>query len=227
MYVHLLYFNHPSTNTTLSMTIRIAAALLMGTIALYSCRKASQSTSGAFNPTPNTYSLTMGMKKGNYWIYQLYRIDTAGVETPGITDSVYVDKDTVINGRIYYKFVEASVNYYWRDSSEYILNPDGEIIYTGANFADTFWKKYNDPYLLVYKKMADKGLTISVPAGTFATNTMQTTYSYLPGSGSYYAGKNRYWNVRFANGIGIVVQTTLLGDYYYYERRLLRYHVAL
>jgi len=50
------------------------------------------------------------MKTGNYWIYEVYKISTNGNEviTGGI-DSIYVTKDTLINGNIFFETNHSSL----------------------------------------------------------------------------------------------------------------------
>lgn len=58
-------------------------------------------------PTPPvTYPDYSQLKIGNYWVYQHFNIDTNGNAFPLNTfDTCYVEKDTMINGLIYYKNV--------------------------------------------------------------------------------------------------------------------------
>lgn len=45
----------------------------------------------------------MPLSVGNYWVYNTYRTDTLGNETiTSSTDSVYVDRDTVVNGSTFF-----------------------------------------------------------------------------------------------------------------------------
>lgn len=181
-------------------------------------------------PVPdNPFSKAMGFKKGCYWVYQLYRIDTAGKELmyTTVTDSCYVEKDTTIDGKVYFKYVEPNTNHYWRDSLDNIVSNEGELIFSNNNFTDTFIQKPYSDKVMMYRKMTDRGMWTGSPAGSFETKTMQTIYYHMPSAGGYYAGKNRYMNVRFADQSGIIIQTVLLGDYYYYERRLVRYNAMM
>lgn len=168
----------------------------------------------------------MGFKPGSYWVYRVYQIDNEGNETmyPNVIDSCYVEKDTMINGISYVKFVEPSTNHYWRDSMDNIVSNEGEVVFSNNNFVDTFILKSYDSSVFMYRKMTDRDVVTHTPFGNFETKTMQTTYHYLPASQSNH--KDKCWNVRFSAKSGIVVQTTLLADGYYIERRLLRYSIA-
>src|SRR5688572_7718749 len=77
------------------------------------------------------------LKVGNYWVYEVYEVDTANVATSlGILDSSYVEKDTVINGHTYFKKIESNYPFsashavYLRDSIGYIVNHKGTIVFT-------------------------------------------------------------------------------------------------
>lgn len=51
------------------------------------------------------------MKVGNYWIYQLSQDDSLGNYTMlNSFDSLYIEKDTVMFGAAYYKFINVSFN---------------------------------------------------------------------------------------------------------------------
>lgn len=177
----------------------------------------------------NSFSKAMGFKKGCYWVYQLYRIDTTGKEImyTTVTDSCYVEKDTTIDGKVYFKYVEPNTTHYWRDSLDNIVSNEGEVIFSNNNFTDTFVQKPYTDNVMMYRKMTDRDLRVGAPVDSFETKTMQTIFYHTPAAGGYYAGKNRYMNVRFANQSGIIIQTIQLGDYYDYERRLVRYNAMM
>src|SRR5512138_3455758 len=109
-------------------------------ISLLSCNKSDDSSS----PPPADVDY-MALKVGNYWIYQNYDIDTNGVATPTDDwDSAYISKDTVVNGKTYYKMhrkqvLQAPVQLveFLRDSSGYLVGINGNILMSEDNFTDT------------------------------------------------------------------------------------------
>lgn len=207
------------------MRINTAYVILI-IVLLLSCKK-NKDTEEQQLP-PNAFTMSMGFSKGSYWVYNIYRIDTAGNEVlMPAKDSCYVEKDTTINGVSYIKFVEPNHRHYWRDSFDYIISNEHEIIYAPTNFSDTFIKKEYDSVATMYRRMCDKNRIIHTPDGDFETKTMQTTYHYKPPFGRFYAGKDMQWNVRYAHKIGIVEQTTLLAADYHLERRLLRHFIPV
>jgi hypothetical protein len=190
---------------------------------LFSCNKNKDAFEEKQLP-PNAFTRSMGFSVGSYWVYNVYRIDTADNEIlMPAKDSCYLEKDTTINGKLYLKFVEPNHIHYWRDSFDYIVSHEGEIIYAPNNFTDTFIKKEYDSIATLYRRMCDKNYIAYTPEGAFETKTMQTTTYYKPRYGGYYAGKSMQWNVRYAHNIGIVVQTTLLAPDYHLERRLCKH----
>ncbi|MEY4934662.1 MAG: hypothetical protein RIS64_1021, partial [Bacteroidota bacterium] len=53
---------------------------------------------------PTTYASYSKLAVGNYWIYQQFNVDSNGNGTPtNVYDSVFVEKDTVINNHTYFK----------------------------------------------------------------------------------------------------------------------------
>jgi len=182
---------------------------------------------------------------GNYWVYDAYELDSNyNVLFPRhILDSMYVEKDTLINFKTYYKYwqpqdVGSSTYYatYLRDSLHYIVDNNGTIRFSSQDFTTLFYSQYLvdtahvisplDTPCRVEKKMADQHKSITVPAGTFVTNSWQTTYYMHPYFASYAPAVRRI-NTRYAAGIGMISETMpfYVSSPNYTERRLLRYHV--
>lgn len=79
------------------------------------------------------------LKVGNYWIYERFLIDTAGNESPysntGPTyDSCFVEKDTVMSGKTYFKLWRTNaigIPYcsFLRDSLSYTIDQYGLIVF--------------------------------------------------------------------------------------------------
>ncbi len=206
----------------------------------YSCKKDKKEEN---TPTPITYPNYSQLKVGNYWVYQQFQIyeDSIAYPRPNI-DSCYIDKDTIINGHTYYKFFKpypSHCQYYYnqyymysfiRDSSHYIVNSFGEILFSSQDSLSVLRTFYyiwegNDTLCQVVLKMADKNLSVNTPAGTYITSNSKETYHMYPNYVS--AGNPRYVNTRYAENIGIVIETQpfYLSSPFYIERRLVRYHL--
>jgi hypothetical protein len=200
--------------------------------ALLSCEK--QSDSSLTEPS-NSY---LPLQIGNYWVYQHVRIDSLNQETllPQ-TDSVIVDRDTLINDHSY--FILEGTNYpfnsdRWgivdilRDSMGYLVDQTGRIKFSDSNFSDILDSKIeviemDTLYSLSYK-METEDNPYTVPAGVFEVlNYKGTVVSHqeLPGREN-----PRYLHTRYSPGVGKVMQSY----FYFYspyviEKQLIRYHI--
>jgi hypothetical protein len=202
------------------------------------CKKNKQNVPEEELPAlPVAYDNYSALKVGNYWIYGLYDVDSLGNATPlNIYDSCYVQKDTLINGRTFFKVYRPDYTYnsgfiYLRDSLHYIVHKSGAILFSSVDFNTTFSTfhfitQLGDTFYVSTSKMEYKNKLVSVPAGTFEASDFKQsfTYMHIP-SGSFM--KNRAMVTYYAKGVGIVYETL---PFYssvpsQRERRLLRYHV--
>jgi hypothetical protein len=187
-------------------------------------------------PAVKTIENYLPLAVGNYWIYENYQVDTLGNETKlSEIDSVIITKDTVINNEKYFVFEGThylynenwGILYVLRDSSGYIVDNSGSIIFSSDNFIDTLSERVDTMVgLTIYRtsKMERSEISITVPAGTYTviddkctlvimediTGIKQTKYIH-----NYYAkdvGKIMS-NVVYVSGPDII------------ERRLIRYHI--
>jgi hypothetical protein len=141
---------------------------------LISCKKEEPEPS---NPAPKANYVSL--KIGNYWVYDRYRVDSLGnEELLNSTDSIIVKCDTVIHNKKYYvleNFFGNSPQHltFLRDSSGYIVNERGTILFSATNFTDvlSFREEYRpDNGILLYTlsdKMEKVGNPVTVPAGRF------------------------------------------------------------
>lgn len=204
--------------------------IILGLTSLSSCKKDND------NNDVITYPDFSQLKVGNYWVYQQFRIDSSGNETVmNVFDSCFVEKDTLINGNVYFKMFRESIipnaSYsFVRDSLHYIVDNNGKILFSSQDFNTVFEARYietsnNDTVALVYKKMADKDLMFATPAGIYITSNCQETYDMYPNWN--FAGDPRRINVRYAENVGVVSE--ILPFYSsnpnYTERRLVRFHL--
>ncbi|MCK7460930.1 MAG: hypothetical protein MZU84_02080 [Sphingobacterium sp.] len=74
-------------------------------ISLLSCNKSTD-----IPPEAPSNSDFMALNVGNYWIYQNYILDTNGVGAPTDDwDSAFISKDTLVDGKTYYKMHRKTV----------------------------------------------------------------------------------------------------------------------
>lgn len=139
---------------------------------------------------------------------------------PNVTDSNYVEKDTLINGNTYHKLMVAGVSttgnsytpHFLRDSLHYIVDRQGTIQFSSENFADTLATSYQlveigtiDTIAFVTARMADDGFSVTTAAGTFNTKNYRQTYHMWPNYQKF--GTERYQNRRYAKDVGVVEET--------------------
>lgn len=212
--------------------ISIFFTLALAVTVQMSCKK-DQIPAQASASYPNYSQLAVG----NYWIYERFLVDTNGVSTSqGIIDSCYVEKDTIINGKTYYKLIKPSQSFgskvisFQRDSLHYIVNSAGKILFSSQDFTTVFSSRYavidpSDTLSLVETTMSDINFGVTVPAGTFSTNALKTTYNMYPNYTEF--GSQRYRYTRYAENVGIVNEDLefYLGNPNKFERRLIRYNI--
>jgi hypothetical protein len=182
-------------------------------------------------PAPVAKADYFQLKVGNYWIYQDYRIDYAGVETlrPDL-DSAFIEKDTLIRGLTYYKLHEKPYGLpsqitFLRDSSGYLVNSYGMIQASDFNFTDTLMINNTAPAIFTgYVTMVGKDSLVTIPAGTFQSIT--TSLEAVPAPPNPENIPVRYSYEIFGKGVGKIKSHTFLwSGGMSFEARLLRYHV--
>lgn len=193
---------------------------------LYSCNKNENEPDPLVIPQSSEYTI---FNVGSYWVYDWYKIDTLGNETPmNKTDSIYVSKDTVINGETYRlsngtRLGGMSYTSIVRDSSNYTVNHEGAILFSATNFSDTLFSDSISDLVFISYQMANKDSIISVPAGTYKTINCKGTVTPLI---SGYQWGIRYLDNRYAKGIGLILSTSYyMSSPDYMEQRLVRYHI--
>ncbi|MES2133471.1 MAG: hypothetical protein V4506_14075 [Bacteroidota bacterium] len=185
-----------------------------------------------------TYNNYSALKVGNYWIYDVYEVDSLGNATPvNVYDSCYVQKDTLINNRTYFKvyrpnYAQGNGFLYVRDSLHYIVDASGMIVFSSLDFSTTFNTFYllmqpNDTFYVAVSKMEHKDKLISMPAGSFNASDFKTAYTFADFPQGGYM-KNRSTVTYYARGIGVVYETLTFFTAYPFqkERRLVRYHIG-
>lgn len=224
----------------------VLALMSVAFIGLVSCKKSTRvpEEEQATEPAGNYPDYT-NLKVGNYWIYERYNVDESGnAVSIHIIDSCYVEKDTIMNGHFYHKYVSPDTEYpnntptvqspnvamYLRDSLSYVIaSQSGLVRFSSEDFTTLFASSVsvygNDTIYKYSRKMGDKDLSITTPAGTFITSSMQDIYQMYPNY-SPCINKTRIQNTRYAKNVGMVSQDLQIYSGYcgHWERKLIRYH---
>jgi len=165
------------------------------------------------NPTVNDYAK---LDVGNYWIYERYNIDTNGIETAlGVFDSSYVEKDTIINGNKYSVLIIPQIynntpsHFIIRDSSDYIVDNNGEIHFSLTDFSSFLQDHYyvinnTDTMYRLFRQMRNKDSLVTVPSGTYETYNALQKVDFI---GPYNQLRDKYRNKLYAKNIGIIYNT--------------------
>lgn len=218
--------------------IKALAAILC--IGIASCKKPKDATPPSV-PTENepTYDNYSALKAGNYWVYQRYifNANTDSSAPQNQFDSCYIEKDTLINGKTYFKHCtrsyyapqDISVSFL-RDSLSYIVNSSGSILFSSEDFSTIFYEAAFGPNgatpdsMRVSRRMASGSGSITVPAGTFNALAHVTTYHYPENDPRIDVVLNRW----YAKDIGMVLDN----EFFYsaqphirHQQRLVRFHI--
>jgi hypothetical protein len=178
------------------------------------------------------YTDAIQFKKNNYWVYEFASIDLESeIKLPELDDSIYIEKDTVIDSKIYYKFRNAfGLNELKTKGSGTIADLNGDIEFSATDFADTI---YRDDNLRQYGMMKDVKELIEVPAGKFKT-VMFIVFERNSGHAHGIDSSNpSFYNKDFsivsktwyAKNVGIVKSVFYFDNITAFEKNLLRYRV--
>lgn len=191
---------------------------------LFACKKD--------NSNPLQFADYANLEVGNYWIYEQFELDTNGIYTPiNRVDSNYVEKDTLINGVTYFKYMDAFttngpgyVAWFLRDSLHYLVDWQGNIHFSSENFTDTLGSQHylavpGDTLAYVFAQMTDNGLPVTTAAGTFTTKNYRRTFNLWPKFDDN--GPVRHLDRRYAEDVGIVEETL----YFYVADKSKKYFV--
>lgn len=183
--------------------------------------------------TSNTTFIT---SPGSFWIYDVVAIDVDNsITDTGIRDTVTVLGDTIINGSTYTQYYGTFMggqhkSSFFRDSSGYIVNNLGSIIYSYMHFEDTIIGTSMNMFDTYTFFVDESNTTFSVPAGNFNSAVRQTDFYKMDGSAidtcgnMFYSQKNRY-----APEVGLIFQNCAyvseLENCKDRERRLVEYSI--
>lgn len=166
---------------------------------------------------------------GSYWIYQTKMTSADDVVSifPHL-DSVWIEKDTVINNKVYWKQIGTlSGTYFLRDSADCVLRRQlsfEQIIYSTSR--DTLLS-----YPPVYQVVTEFNEKIQVKAGNFRANTCRLLLRKGPET-IHHANDLPSYDDKFYSGEHFICsdEVGLLKDIYYYlggtvEYELIRYQL--
>lgn len=130
------------------------------------------------NHMAEDFSSAIQLKVGNYWIYDFVRVDSLGNQKRfGRRDSVWIDRDSVVRKRTYYRRMGFHPRYEWLyDSASCIVSlPDGtgiprQVFFSGTNYKDTLYT-----ITQYYAMMHDAGKVVNTYLGKFSTSNMVIT----------------------------------------------------
>lgn len=146
----------------------IFACFALGIVTLVSCKK--EQDPSPIVPESSQPTFSFQSQPGSYWVYLVYKIDTTGTETLlSYRDSVYVMNDSIINGQSYKHYrgtwLGNTGDLLMRDSSGFIVNPFGNILYNYIGYTDTV-SSHNDGIFTSYGMTASGTFSITTPAIT-------------------------------------------------------------
>lgn len=214
----------------------IGIGLVLTTLAFSSCKE----TETLPVQSPNYMPLAVG----NYWIYHWYFEDPnasgSGIFNRGNTgDSTIVEKDTMINGKTYYKVVQYLINLttdavintnvsFWRYSNTELMDHEGAIVMSGDPAlgifrTDTTVNNLPHIYMSFDVSATSNIVTKTVNAGTFHCLENKGIATYID-NGVTKPKPNIY--TYYAENIGrIQTNAYLLSNERQIEMRLERYHL--
>lgn len=209
----------------------LIACFALGIVTLVSCKKEEDPAPSVPEQPQSTFSFQN--EPGSYWVYLTYRVDTTGGETMlPYRDSVYVMDDSTINGKnyIHYKgtWLGNQKDLLMRDSSGFIVNQFGKILYNYLGYTDTV-SSYNDGNYISFGMTASGTATITTPA--ISLDCIDHQVHFYKSNGLYMSAcdsvwiKHNYYNIH--TGEEVIAQYSLSAELEqackYWERRLVAY----
>jgi hypothetical protein len=214
-------------------------------VLFFSCKKDAAITLPAIstfnNSTATSQDTMLPLAVGNYWIYQKSQDDSSGTYTmQNQFDSLYIEKDSVIFGNLYYKFkhannyfldyfsLGASFSYIWiRDSSNFLITYPRTIALDPINLTDTVLR-FSDTtsgFISHFSLVPDTFSNRHFIIGQFSGLWMKG-YSFIQPPFAFRNGQH-YFNA-YVKNIGLVrTRRTFSGCAYHcrFSQHLIRYHL--
>lgn len=169
---------------------------------------------------------------GSYWVYEWYVTDdvTGIKKLNGKTDSVFIEKDTVIDGDKYLiergtflgnKFKHLKIGV----ADHIIYEPGNDVVFSlNENFIHTDTTLIGDEILyVIYSSRVIGTQNISVPAGNFDVVDFKGRVEFFHPD---FQLETRYCHSQYAANVGMVSRTTtFLSSPDVLSSELLRYHI--
>jgi hypothetical protein len=171
----------------------------------------------------------MPLSVGNYWIYEFYSADsTLNFTDQNTIDSIYVEKDTLINGQTYKALISSLFHSttYVRDSSDYIVSGDGYKLFSINSYNGNTFEQYfpdGDSSYTVSWKMMNSDSIFSCPNSRYLSKYVIGTVNSTDNP----QFKARTVFRAYAKNIGMVGRrANWLSANFYNEWKLIRYKVS-
>src|ERR1041384_347477 len=183
------------------------------------CRKDSSVTVYADPPSTTNHTSSqeprnnyLPLKVGNYWIYSHFSIFDSTFQDDRWTDSVVVEKDTVIFGKVFYKVYGFSTTRPWNYLTfynNYLIDEKTMYYFSSEDFTsvlrtNTQLDVNGETMAWGEFRMRCRDSLITVPAGTFTTITALCTYSIAPDYQNINSENPKFEFHCFAKNIGCV-----------------------
>ncbi len=202
------------------------ALIIFGILFVCSCTEGIVDSAAPITP----YS---SFNSGSYWVYEWYITDdVSGIKKLyGKTDSVFIEKDTIIDGDIH--FIERGTflgnrNFksIKRGVADHIIEkPNNHIVFSlNENFIRTDSTMIGDEILFIGYTSRQSGVqNISVPAGNFDVVDYKTRVEFQHPD---FPIGTRYCHLQYAANVGQVLKSiTFSSSPDVLTSELLRYHI--
>lgn len=204
-----------------------------------SCNKEEPQDIQVTTPVPPIYVPNyMPLEIGNYWVYEIYKIENHQETIWDHIDSIAIVGDTIIRNERYFQFGGETPPLFqskWkilRDSSTYIVDEDGGIFFTLQDIGDVFYNRteyFNegDTVFNMQCHVAPNEESINIPAGDFNAMNKITDFITFPQSSTADSIKYRSINSYFIDGVGQSTNSIFYASSnFHWEKRLIRYHIV-
>lgn len=217
-------------NLTLNRLALLCAVLAFG---LFACNN-DDDDDGNIPPAAEVVPNFLPLQTGNYWIYDVVRVDTSGEETMmGYSDTLRVIGDTLHNGNTYYiveqdRWLTTTAikdTAIWRDSSGYLVSINGRVNFSADDY-NTIFYTWEIPavQMQVDYFMDDSLYMYEVPAGNFSCLNYVGRVQYLDPTSNF---SDRFFYTAYSNNIGMIYQNEFYASSiaFEFQRRLREYHL--
>lgn len=207
-----------------------------------SCSKDDEVVSANDQSTNNQFISTVSADylpdtDSSYWIYQLSRSDSNGLNTTVLGYDTMMVTTTQLNGLDYKQysfqyFLLANPrmeHWYLRDTLGRFVNEEGKTMLDINALNSILWKDTLVPCYYYQYMMLPQTTSTVVPSGTYTdVVNFQTTFSFSPCPAPNGLPIQRVWNRLFAKNVGLIYESYGLTNdptVSLYERKLTSYYL--